>query len=196
MANAIEKKDITKLQAVTYATLRDDLKTGDLVFCSGRYWISKVIQRLTKSAWSHVGVIYKDVELNRVLILESEILIGVRLIPLSKYLKNYKDNHKPYKGSIAIAKLTKPLNKKEIDAGISFGLDELARPYDTYEIVRILFRILFKITKPTRNKSYICSELVRDIYKKANKKFKQIDNYISPDDVWQDDDVQFVGRIL
>ena len=50
---------------------------------------SKAIQKFTCSVWSHVGMIYRDPTLKRVFILESETLIGVRLAPLSKYLRDY-----------------------------------------------------------------------------------------------------------
>jgi hypothetical protein len=77
-----------------------------------------------------VAVIYKDEELGRVLVLEAEPSIGIRLIPLSNYLKNYKGTRRPYKGQIAIAQLNFPLEKQNLNKGISFGLDELTRPYD------------------------------------------------------------------
>jgi hypothetical protein len=196
MAELINKAQIKKIKVTDYATIRDQLQTGDLVFCSGNYFFSKIIQGLTKSGWSHVGVIYKDKELDRILLLESEVLIGVRLIPLSKYLKNYKDTKKPYKGNMIIAKLSEPPTPINLNKGISFGLDELCRPYDNYEIFRILIRMLFKITKREKNKLYICSELVRDIYRKANKKFELEDGYISPDGIWKDKDVVQQWRIL
>ena len=55
---------------------------------------------------------------------------------------------------------------EDLNKGISFGLDELTRPYDNFEIVRIMIRILFHISKRERNRNYICSELVRDILQK------------------------------
>jgi hypothetical protein len=38
-------------------TIRDDLQTGDLAFCSGSYFFSHAIQRFTRSVWSHLGMI-------------------------------------------------------------------------------------------------------------------------------------------
>ncbi|MDN3658098.1 YiiX/YebB-like N1pC/P60 family cysteine hydrolase [Ferruginibacter paludis] len=92
--------------------MRPFLKTGDLFFSSSSYAFSGVIQKLTKSTWSHVAVIYKDEELGRVLILEAEPYVGIRLIPLSKYLHNYKDKRRPYKGQIAISQLNVTVSKE------------------------------------------------------------------------------------
>jgi hypothetical protein len=196
MATIISKAQLKKLPKVDYETIRHELKTGDLFFGSGSYLFSGVIQRITKSTWSHVAIIYKDEELGRVLVLESEPFIGVRLIPLSKYLKDYKGSRKSYKGQIALAKLAIPLDKAALNEGISFGLDELTRPYDNIEILRIMIRIYFKITKRANNRSYICSEFVRDILEKSNVILPYYDTYISPDNVWTDERLVMTHRIL
>ena len=99
MAQKLSKKDIKKT-SIRYRTKnqRPFLKTGQIVFCSGSYLFSGAIQKLTNSVWSHVAIIYKDEELGRVLVLEAEPYIGIRLIPLSKYLNDYKGKRRPYKG--------------------------------------------------------------------------------------------------
>ncbi len=196
MANALSKKELGSELRVPYESIRGSLKTGQLVFCSGKYAFSGIIQRLTKSVWSHVAIIYKDEELGRVLVLEAEPYIGIRLVPLSTYLKNYKGKKKPYKGLIFIADLIVPIEKPALNNAICFGLDELSRPYDNWEIVRIMLRILFKIGKKERNRNYICSELVKSAFDKANIYFPMKDSYISPDGIWRDKKVEKKYRIL
>ncbi|MBS1510428.1 MAG: hypothetical protein JST86_06300 [Bacteroidetes bacterium] len=196
MANAISKKDLKKMAIIPYEKIRDELKTGDIFFSSGSYTFSGIIQKLTKSTWSHVAVIYKDEELKRVLVLEAEPSVGIRLIPLSKYLHDYKGTNRPYKGEIALAHLSFELEREKLNKGISFGLDALTRPYDNYEIFRIMIRILFRITKRERNRSYICSELVRDILAKSGVIMQYKDTYISPDNIWRDERVALKCRIL
>jgi hypothetical protein len=196
MANAITKKQLKEMPVIPYEKIRDHVKTGQIFFSSGSYAFSGVIQKLTKSVWSHVAVIYKDEELGRVLVLEAEPAVGIRLIPLSKYLNDYKDKRRPYKGQIAIASLNIDLEKQKLNRGISFGLDELARPYDNFEIVRIMMRILFHISKREKNRNYICSELVRDVFAKAGIIMQYKDTYISPDNIWCDERVQMKYRIL
>jgi hypothetical protein len=196
MAAIISKAQLKNLPKIEYEAIRNELKTGDLFFSSGSYLFSGIIQHITKSTWSHVAIIYKDEALGRVLVLEAEPFVGVRLIPLSKYLYDYKGDNKSYKGQIALAKLAIPLDKEALNKGISFGLDELTRPYDNYEILRIMIRIYFKITKRATNRAYICSEFVRDILESSNIVLPYYDTYISPDNVWTDERLVMTHRIL
>lgn len=196
MAEATSPKQLSKIPVKVYHDIRPSLKTGDIVFCSGNYFFSRIIQSLTKSTWSHCGVIYRDMELDRVLILESETMVGVRLIPVTKYLRDYKEKRRPYRGKIIVASLDLPITKPDIKPGISFGLDQLAQPYDNWEIFRILLRILFKKGKRERNRNFICSELVRDIYRKAGINIQLNNSYISPDDLWKLQQVKLKFRIL
>jgi len=196
MAISLSKKALKTNQVIPYEKIRDSLKTGDMFFASGSYAFSGIIQKLTKSTWSHVAVIYKDEELGRVLVLEAEPSAGIRLIPLSKYLKDYRGTKRPYKGEIMIASLNSPLQKEFLNKGISFGLDELTRPYDNYEIFRIMIRIVLHISKRERNRNYICSELVRDIFAKAGVIMQYKDTYISPENIWTDERVEMKYRLL
>ncbi|MBT3016326.1 MAG: YiiX/YebB-like N1pC/P60 family cysteine hydrolase [Candidatus Thiodiazotropha endolucinida] len=195
MAETISKKEIEHLQVQPYSEMRDDLQTGDLVFCSGSYFFSQAVQKFTKSVWSHVGMIYKDPTLERIFVLESETMIGVRLAPLSKYLRDYHGRNRPYKGNIVIARVDPPVDKQKLNQAISYGMDELTKPYDNFEIIRIGIRILFKISRRTRDRKYICSELVYDCFDSVGVPFNLRDEYVSPDDIWQDDQVQPQYRI-
>lgn len=196
MAEAITKAELKKLPIIPYDKIRPFLKTGDLFFSSGSYLFSGAIQNLTKSVWSHVAVVYVDQELGRVMLLEAEPYIGIRLIPLSKYIKDYNGKRRPYKGQIVVAQLKEPIPQENLNRGISFGLDELTRPYDNYEIARIMVRILLRISRREKNRAYICSELVRDILAKSGVVIHYNDTYISPEEVYKDHRIQVKYRIL
>jgi hypothetical protein len=196
MAQPLIKKQLKDLPIMPYEKVRDFIQTGHIFFSSGSYLFSGAIQRLTKSVWSHVAIVYKDVQLGRVMVLEAEPRIGIRLIPLSNYLRNYKGKNRPYKGQVVIAKLNFELEPPKLNRAISFGLDELTRPYDNWEIIRIMTRILFKIGKREKNKNYICSELVRDAFARAGVIFKYNDSYISPQEIWLDERIEFKYRLL
>lgn len=196
MAQPLTKKQLKELPVMPYEKIRDYLQTGHIFFSSGSYTFSGIIQKLTKSVWSHVAIVYKDEQLGRVMVLEAEPYVGIRLIPLSNYLRNYKGKKRPYKGQVAIAKLNFDLEKPRLNKAISFGLDELTRPYDNWEIIRIMLRILFKTGKREKNKSYICSELVRDAFAKSGVLFKMNDTYISPQEIWLDERVELKYRLL
>ena len=196
MAAPITKPDIQRLKPQLYETVRDELRSGDLVFCSGSYIFSGLIQRFTRSVWSHVGMIYRDETLGRIFILESETGIGVRLAPLSKYLRDYHGRRHPYKGQMVVAQVQPAIDEAQVKRAISFGMDELTKPYDNFEILRIAMRIMLRIGRRTRDRKYICSELVNDCFRQAGVRFHLIDNYVSPDDIWRDAAVQMRWRIL
>lgn len=194
MAANLTKEELKQLDTIPYEKIRPYLKTGQIVFFSGSYLFSGIIRRLTKSVFSHVAIIYKDEQLGRVMLLEAEPYIGIRLIPFSKYIIDYKDN-RPYKGQIVISNFMFELTQEQKNEGISFGLDELSRPYDNWEIFRIMLRILLRIGKKERNRDYICSELVRSCYAKSGYLFKMNDSYVSPQEIWQDENIEMKYRV-
>ena len=98
MAASISKREIKARPRQDYDQVRATLRSGDLVFCSGSYFFSGLIQRFTRSVWSHVGIVYRDEALKRVFILESETGVGVRIVPISKYLRDYHDGRRGYGG--------------------------------------------------------------------------------------------------
>ena len=196
MADRLGVKAVTALPVLAYDQVRDQLQTGDIVFCSGTYFFSKSIQWFTKSVWSHVGIIYRDDNLLRIFILESETAIGVRLVPLSKYLRDYHGRNKPYKGRIVIGRIAPAADGEQVKKAISFGMDELTRPYDNWEIMRIAMRILFRRGRKDRDRKYICSELVYEAFRKADIAFRFNRNSISPDDIWKDARVEMKFRIM
>ncbi|MCB1931903.1 MAG: hypothetical protein KDI45_05450 [Candidatus Accumulibacter sp.] len=196
MADHLGAKAIASISLLDYDQIRAQLRTGDIVFCSGTYFFSRTIQWFTKSVWSHVGIIYRDDHLQRIFVLESETVIGVRLAPLSKYLHDYHGRNKPYKGRIVIARLTPAPDDEKLKTAISFGMDELTRPYDNWEICRIAMRILFRRGRKVRDRKYICSELVYEAFRKADVAFEFRRNSISPDDIWSDERVTMQFRIM
>ncbi len=196
MAKDLTRKEILGYTPVKYEDIRSTLKTGDLVFCSGNYLFSRLIQRFTKSLWSHVGMVYYDSAIDRMLILESEKLYGVRFAPLSKYMKDYHGKNKPYKGLIAVARLEPELDLEQLKKGISFGMDELTKPYDDWEILRIAMRILFKRGRRVKDRKYICSELVQVCFKQIGIVFNYRNKIISPDDIWKDQRLVMKYRLL
>ena len=115
---------------------------------------------------------------------------------LSKYLRDYHGRNKPYKGRILIGRITPEPDNEKVKKAISFGMDELTRPYDNWEICRIAMRILFKRGRKIRDRKYICSELVYEAFRKAEVAFKFNRSSISPDDIWNDGRVVMKFRIM
>lgn len=195
MPKSIKSENIKALPVINYNELRTTLKSGDLFFASGDYLVSKAISRVTNSPWSHVGIVFRLDTIDRLLLLESVEDMGVRFAPLSKYLSDY-ENNRPYKGRAVLAR------RKDVDQNIvsgiaKFGIDELTRPYDRDEIGKILARITLGIGKKEWDIGYICSELVYECFSKAGIEFSYDKRgFISPENIWEDEKVNLVGRIL
>ncbi len=195
MAEHLESKEIKALPVLPYAEIRKGLKSGDVFFTSGDYLISKAIQKMTGSPWSHVGIVFRLDSIDRVLLLESVEDMGVRFAPLSKYLNDY-ENGKPYKGRAVLARCA-DVTLDTVANLAMFGIDELTQPYDKDEIAKIMARITLGVGKKERDREYICSELVYECFAHAGKEFAfNPKGFISPEDVWRDQNLSLVGRVL
>lgn len=195
MATAIDGNKLNEFPVMDYSEFRDNVNSGDLFFASGNYLVSKAIQKATSSVWSHVGILFNLKSINRILLLESVEDMGVRFAPLSKYLSDYSDGQ-PYDGRCAIARCSEMTDT--LSRGVaSFGIEELTRPYDKEEIGRILARISLGLGKRKDDREYICSELVYECFRSSGITFPyNTKDFISPDDIWLDQRVKFITRIL
>ena len=84
-----------------YSTIRNELKTGDLVLFSGKGPFSDIIKYGTLSKWSHIGMILHMPEYDFLTVWESTTLSdvkdlesglprkGVQLVPLSNRVQKY-----------------------------------------------------------------------------------------------------------
>jgi hypothetical protein len=197
MADHMDADQITAIPVQSYDPgVRAQLRSGDLMFASGNYLVSKMIERFTKSPWSHVGIIFALPSIDRVLLLESVEDAGVRLAPLSKYLDDYDDKGNAYDGTIVVARPA-GVGNDMVKSIAEFGIDELTRPYDKEEIGEIAARISLGIgLAPANDRTYICSELVQACFAKANYNFVIGDGaFITPEDIWVDSRVSLLARI-
>lgn len=174
------------------------LKSGDLLFASGDYLVSKTIQKFTNSVWSHVGIVFRVDIIDRVLLLERVEDMGVRFAPLSKYLTDYDAGKpgKPYRGRILLTRCA-GVDANAINDIARFGIDELTCPYDNDEIAAIVARIALGLGRRKHDRQYICSELVYECFHHAGTEFRyDLRGFISPENIWVDDKVSAVARIL
>lgn len=195
MAAHIESKNIKAMPVTPYSDLRATLKSGDLLFASGDYLVSKAIEKVTDSPWSHVGIVFYLESIDRMMLLESVEDMGVRFAPLSKYLKDYEGG-KPYKGRVVMARVS-DTDTSTVEGIAKFGIDELTRPYDKDEIAKILARVTLGIGRKERDREYICSELVYECFSSVGRQFAyDTKGFISPENIWVDSQVALVGRVL
>lgn len=169
--------------AVNYGEFRDNIEPGDILLCSGSGWFSKMIQKGTKSAWSHVGFVMRLEEIDRIMVLESVEPLGVRTVPLSKYLNDYDSNANPYPGGLVLARHQDFAHKATAAKMKKFGqfaVELFGYPYDKDEIAKIATRIASSYLpfsarekrdlKPDRE--FICSEYAYECYKNLGIKIE------------------------
>lgn len=192
MANDTQLSDIPRFEiGQCYA----HLQTGDILFCAGEDEVSQMIRWATDSIWSHVGIIFQIESLNRTLILESVENVGVRLLPLSRYIHDFEEE-KFFEGRIVIGRC-QGLEEHQIHRLMNFGLDEITQPFDKAEITRIMRRIIKGEGKPIRDKAYICSELVYECFLSAGIEIPyNAKGFISPADIWGFEKINPVLEII
>lgn len=155
-----------------YDVIRPQLRSGDILLCSGNAFFSRLIQKATQSVWSHVAFILRLEAINRVMVLESVESIGVRTVPLSSYVRNYNGSGKAYPGRVLIARHSE-LKASEVPHLSQAAVNLLGYPYDKDEILRIAGRISTKafglgwkgdIAAIGQDRAYICSEYAYQCY--------------------------------
>lgn len=173
---AIALKRFPRQPAVGYAELRRELRSGDLLLCSGTGMFSRMIQAVSESVWSHVAFVMRLDAIDRVMVLESLEPIGVRTVPLRKYLEDYDSHGNPYPGRLAVvrhADFAERADQEALRRLGKFAVDLFGYPYDKDEIAKIAARIVASKIGFTRrvrqavkrDREYICSEYVWECYK-------------------------------
>lgn len=160
---------LTDLPPLDYAAIRAEVRTGDIALCSGTQFFSRVIRWGTASPWSHVAMIFRLEDLNRVMVLEAVEKIGVRAVPLSRFVAEDSARHRPYPGDIVIAR-HEAFDAHAADGGLGrlgdFATDRLGAPFDVLEMTRVMMRIALgglgvRLPKMLRSDGeFICSEYV------------------------------------
>jgi hypothetical protein len=149
-----------------YDALRDQVRTGDLLLCSGRAFFSRAIQWATGSRWSHVAVIVRLEPIDRIVVLEAVESAGVRARTLSSFFHGSATGLPAYRGDLLVARhldfedAAAPERLKELS---QFALDRFGCRYDGREVFRILLRIVmgrFRANSPAVpvGQAMICSE--------------------------------------
>ena len=174
-----------------YEKLRTKLKTGDIVLFSGKGFVSWLIKWFTKSKWSHVGMAMRILDYDMVLLWESTTLTktkdihgksrsGVRIVPLSKALANYK-------GEVGIRYLltNKGLNK---DVLAKMRNEFTGRKYEQNMLQLFKSAYDWTLGKNKRDMSSVfCSELIAEAYQRLGYlSTKQPSNEYTPDDFGAD----------
>jgi len=187
-------QSILKVRRENYDEHKHEIRSGDIILCSGSSLFSNLIKKFTGSKWSHVGFILKIDKIDRIMVMESVESIGVRAVTLSSYLSNYNGSGKPYPGEIVIAR-HKDMKQDFIDGLSEKAVDLLGHQYDKNEIIRITARLAasniadLSCDIPQRDNEYICSEYVDECYRSVGVVVKPNCGFISPGDFANDEKI-------
>ncbi|CAH0994303.1 hypothetical protein EMA8858_00412 [Emticicia aquatica] len=189
------KKGIQEIRR-NYEAIRNELQTGDLIFFSGNHWLSNLIRIRSKGAWSHVGIVVRIEEIDRVFLVESILEVGVRMIPMSFIIKDYDGRNHPYNGRVAWARFQNLPSDKALIIK-EFALDNLSKQYDRKEYSRILWRTITGKAKVFHDNKYTCSEYVYEAFKRAGIYLKyERGDFISPSAIWSNEEIEMKAIII
>lgn len=105
----------------TYATLRPQLKSGDLVFIRESTFMAKVIQTFTRSEYAHCGVVW--IAGARVFVLEARYSQGVSVRLLSEVLPcDWIATGCDWSENVETAALMRLQTRYSIPAAIALGI--------------------------------------------------------------------------
>lgn len=184
------------MMTVAYSEIKDSLKTGDLVLFSGKYTMSKLVEKLERSKWSHSAMVVRLPGYDEPLLYEAtaltnledllhhDYITGPKVVKLIDRLKTYGQDVIPYEPpTYAVRILDKPLTEAdtEIIIDILNKLHGLPNPDEKRMIFEtIVGRYLFIKTKM---KDITCSGFISYTYKKLGllKSLKPINGYMPKD---------------
>ena len=167
---------LERLPPRPYDTVAGDIRTGDLILCSGDGAFSKLIRWATGSPWSHIAIAARLDPLGKVIVMESVEKIGVRAVALRSFLTRDSNGRKPYPGRILLARHAE-FEAKSTPEGLKrmadFAADRLGAPFRPSEITKIGLRIAagaLNMKVPGRldpDDEFICSEYVGKCYEQV-----------------------------
>jgi len=165
------------MNTTAYSKIKDKLLTGDLVLFSGQYSISKLVERLEHSRWSHIAMVVRIPELEEPLLWESTALTnlpdqiyhdnktGPKIVDLKERLLTYGKDVVPYAAPVyAVRQLEVERTEGMMSAlnSLFTSLHGIPNPGQWKMIAEVLEGKLFNIHSKLDN--YTCGELVAESY--------------------------------
>lgn len=133
------------LDVFAYRDYRCEIRTGDLLFASGSTPFARVVQQASGCCWNQVGLIWRLEPFDQVLVLESHEHHGVRVLPLSRFVRSYDGLDQGYAGRLALARhrrFQECANADSLQAMANFAWGSLGRPADPLQTERLLARLM------------------------------------------------------
>ena len=133
---AIEDDVLTTLKPEPIDAIARRVRDGDILLCAGNDPFSRLIGWATASPWTHVALAYRWPSLGRIMIFESVQQLGVRAVPLAKFISQSSTGKKPYpeaRSSWLVMTITVTKGGKSGSAGMKrladFAVDRFGDPF-------------------------------------------------------------------
>ena len=154
-----------------YREYRDEMKTGDVIACQGFDLGARIIRKVTKSLYSHVGLLvrFTEASVDRVFVLESLVEKGVLLWPLSRKLSDYNGKAWWLPLRLTGARGTVTRQKKIRTRILRMAMEQLGKQYDLKAIKYMATKYLLRNKRipEESHHEFICSELVAYVFDRA-----------------------------
>lgn len=160
------------MKKIDYSKLAPQLKTGDIILFSGQYKVSRFVEELEESQWSHAAMVVRLPDFEKPLLWESTTLTnlpdvlfndhhdGPKVVDLYQRLLTYGSDLKPYKPPVyAVRQLNAEVSQAQLDAlsGLFRSLHAKPNPSTFMMFFKTIIGKLFNIR--VGSSTITCSEL-------------------------------------
>ena len=197
---AVDESALTE-KAQPLSAVAPKIQNGDILLCSADDPFSRLIAWSTKSPWTHVAFAWRWPGVERILALECVQQLGVRAVPIERFISETSGGTHPYPGKIVLARNQAVAEAKDIEPILAFALTSLGDRFSPGEIAKIATRSAFgrlarEMPKPLRARNeFICSEFIDRCYRKAGVKIPWDGlGFIAPADIARDARLNAVAR--
>jgi hypothetical protein len=176
----IDNVESSSIRQVDKFEFYKQLKWGDLIFCCGQAGISKGIEAITRSPFSHVLMAWLPGGATQWLTLESTFDRGVHVGRLSDYVDGYD-------GDLVMTR-RQVLTAAEKMSALNAGLGVLEDGYDWKQEVSITaHRLVHALPIERSQKEFYCSGLQYFMSLATPYPLRRPEaNYPTPEDLWTD----------
>jgi uncharacterized protein YycO len=172
--------------SAAYGEARGRFAEGDLLCFRGHGLVSGVIRIVTRSAYSHVGLVHLFE--GHVYCVEA-VASGVRLCRMSEEVRRYD-------GGIDYFEVL-GARPEQRQGAVGFAFQQLGKPFDFFGLARFFFRLVFRARLRARaDARFFCAELVARAYASQGMRFAERPAvWTSPSDLAASPEVRFRFRI-
>ena len=181
-------------QAINYDDYRNEMRNGDVLLFRGTGLVSWMIQKRTKSPYSHAGIVawWND----RLMVLEA-VGHGVCAMPLSRNVKKYHGGVDYYRANVNIDSDT----RKQM---VVFAQEQLGKEYAHRQLFRYAAMHLLGIPFSQHDQGaqgaagkYFCSHYVAEIYRRFGNDLdiELSDLHTSPKVLAESKKLDFIGTL-